>query len=285
MAAPALVAVAILVAGARAGRTRVGAIAVVNSANRKRDSPSAPAELRVRVVAWSADPGVRTAAVVLAATGVTAFALWSPVAALLGPPAAIYAARRRRRAQARRDADRVRAEAADLAGAMVAELRAGQPVFEAFTLAAGTLDGPMRGLLVEAVAVARVGGDIPAALTRTASAPGAEALARVAACWRVAAERGAGFATALDRVAAGLRAEEAGRGELTAELAGARSTARLLAGLPLFGVLLGTGIGAHPTDVLLRTPLGVLCLTLGLALTAAGLTWTDRIADHACRGW
>ncbi|MEU8139880.1 type II secretion system F family protein [Streptodolium elevatio] len=205
----------------------------------------------------------------------------SLVPLVLALPASVYSVRRRARAEALRAAVERRSGIAELATAMVGELRAGQPPSEAFTAATQVLTGPVRSCLTEAVAVARVGGDIPDALVRAAAAPGADALARIAACWRVAAERGAGFAPALDRIAVGLRAEESGHRELEAELSGARTTARLLAALPLVGLLLGQGVGANPLDVLLHTPLGIGCLTLGLILIALGLDWTDRIARDA----
>ncbi len=67
---------------------------------------------------------------------------------------------------------------------------------------------------------------------------------------------GAGLAAALDRVAAALRAEADQRDDLRAQLAGPRSTAVLLALLPVFGLVLGAGLGAHPSAVLLHTPPG-----------------------------
>ena len=85
-------------------------------------------------------------------------------------------------------------------------------------------------------------------------------------------------ARALDRVADGLRGEQAVRRELSAELAAPRATARLLALLPGFAMLLGGGIGAHPLRFLTGTPLGLACLVLGLALIASGVVWTDRMA-------
>jgi tight adherence protein B len=61
-------------------------------------------------------------------------------------------------------------------------------------------------------------------------------------------------------------------------LAGARSSARILAALPLFGTALGYSLGADPLSFLTSTPPGWLCLTAGLALTALGLHWTTRLA-------
>jgi tight adherence protein B len=110
---------------------------------------------------------------------------------------------------------------------------------------------------------------------------GTRGLAAVAACWQVAVDGGAGLAAALDRVAAALRAEADQRDDLRAQLAGPRSTAVLLALLPLFGVVLGAGLGAAPSRVLLHTPPGLLCLVLGVVLEWAGLAWTGRIIRGA----
>jgi tight adherence protein B len=208
----------------------------------------------------------------------------SPVPLLLAAPGAGYLRREQARAAARRDAEALRTGVTELASAMVGELRAGKPPADSLLAAAETLDGPLRTRLADVVNVARVGGDVPTALTRAAAPPGADALARIAACWRVAAERGAGFAAALSRVAAGLRAEDAGHCEVEAELSGARSTAHLLAVLPAFGLLLGQAVGADPVDVLTHSPLGVGCLVAGLVLIALGLDWTDRIARGGV-GW
>ena len=77
--------------------------------------------------------------------------------------------------------------------------------------------------------------------------------------------------------------EDATRREVVAALEPPRATARLLALLPVFGLLLGTGIGADPWGFLVGTPVGVGCLAAGCALGLAGLTWVERLADGAER--
>lgn len=159
-----------------------------------------------------------------------------------------------------------------LCGAVVGGLRAGKQPNEALLATAAG---------VEVAAAARFGGDVPGALRRAAGAPGAEGLRGVAACWQAAAEGGAGLAEGLDRVAVALRAEQRSRAELAAELAGPRSTAGLLAGLPLVGLLIGGAIGAEPLRVLLHTPVGLGCLVLGGLLEWGGMAWTGRIVRGA----
>ena len=60
-----------------------------------------------------------------------------------------------------------------------------------------------------------------------------------------------------------------------------RASARLLAMLPLVGLLMAVGLGADPMHVLLETTYGQLALCAGIALELVGLAWTDRIARRA----
>lgn len=206
----------------------------------------------------------------------------APVLAVLAPPLGLFgrsvlAARSR----AKRVAD-TRAAVATLCATLAVELRAGRTPLEALTRAGDEAPaGPAATVLAGPVAAARSHGDLVGALLSAAEIEGAAALRRLAACWRVSESSGAGLALAVDRVADGLRAEETQRREVAAELAAPRATARLLAVLPLAGLLLGAGIGAHPLAVLLHTPYGLACLVLGAALDVAGLAWTARIARSA----
>ena len=90
---------------------------------------------------------------------------------------------------------------------------------------------------------------------------------------------GAGLAAALERVVAGARADEEVRREVEAALAAPRATAKVLAVLPLFGIALGTALGADPVGWLLGSPVGWAVLTAGLGLAVGGVGWTRRIAD------
>lgn len=183
---------------------------------------------------------------------------------------------RRRRADAQ--ATVLATEVIALCGAVAGELRAGRQPDEALRVAltdgAGVAGPPV-------MAAARFGGDVPAALREVAQRPGAEGLAAVAACWQVAADRGAGLAAGLERIAAALGAERAQREELLAQLAGTRSTAVMLAVLPVLGLAMGTAMGSRPLWFLLHAPEGLACLLIGGLLEAVGLWWTARIVRAA----
>lgn len=219
----------------------------------------------------------------LAATA--AFLLLGPVAGLLAA-AAVVAGRRGLQA-VRASADRERSEAAtaEACGALAAELRAGRPQDAALALAAEDLPPPMSEAVRRAVVSARLGGDVPAALHAAAEGAASNAggllLRRLATCWQVAGRTGAGLADVVDALATDLRGRERLRLETNAALAGPRTTAWLLAGLPVVGVAMAAGFGASPARVLLRTPAGLACLVLGTVLDLMGVLWTRRLVRRA----
>ncbi|MGW7359627.1 type II secretion system F family protein [Streptomyces sp. NPDC054802] len=205
-----------------------------------------------------------------------AFAAESPLPLALGA-AAVPLVRRWLLARERgRDRDRRVQGVIDLCGATAGELRAGLQPAQALFLAAGATD-VLGDAEAAVLAAARFGGDVPGALRKAARQPGAEGLAGMAACWRVAVDSGAGLAAGLDRLEAALRSESDQREDLKAQLAGAWSTVALLALLPVAGLAMGWALGAEPLYVLFHTPAGIACLVTGGLLETAGLCWAGRI--------
>ena len=189
----------------------------------------------------------------------------------------VRALRRRHRARAATAARRERViEACAL---LASDLRAGRVPAEALAGASAVCPE-----LVTAVSAARLGDDVAVALDQAAEVPGADGLRAVAAGWRVAEQSGAALAGVVERIATALRADEQVRRQVTAGLAGTRATGRLLAGLPILGLALGHAVGADPIGFLTGTPIGWLCLTAGLVLAGAGLTWIERLADSGTDG-
>ncbi|MFI6506113.1 type II secretion system F family protein [Streptosporangium sp. NPDC050855] len=171
----------------------------------------------------------------------------------------------------------------ELCQALAAELSAGRTAGEALVRAVQAVDFPDPLVLRPVVAAARDGGDVPAALLAVRPEQGGEAFRGLAACWRVSVTTGAVLAALVDRVAGSLREAEAHRRDVAAQLAGPRATARLLAGLPLLGLLMATGLGMRPLHFLFGGPLGVGCLVVGLGLDLGGLWWTRRLVARAQR--
>ncbi|WP_406177881.1 type II secretion system F family protein [Streptomyces sp. NBC_00996] len=224
---------------------------------------------RLRAGGWPV-----VAALVVALLGASVLPL------LLGAAGVPLLRRVRRATEARRERERRGDAVIALCGALAGEVRAGRQPGEALVRAARDSGGLGEAKAV-VLAAAKFGGDVPGALTDAARQPGADGLVGLAACWRVAVDRGAGLAAGLDRLEGALRAERDQRADLRAQLAGARSTAVMLAGLPVLGLLLGTALGADPLHVLLHTGPGLGCLLVGGVLEGAGLCWALRIVRGA----
>jgi tight adherence protein B len=237
-----------------------------------------------------------------AAAGLVLAVLGASVLPVVVGAAGVPLLRRVRLAREERRVRERRAAAVIALCAVVAgEVRAGRQPGEALVRAVRDFEGPGDGGVggsggsgagapesgglgetqAAVLAAARFGGDVPGALAAAARRPGAEGLLGLAACWRVAVDQGAGLAAGLDRLEGALRAERDQRAELRAQLAGARSTAWMLAALPVLGLGLGTALGADPLHVLLHTGSGLGCLLVGGLLEGVGMWWATRIVRGA----
>jgi tight adherence protein B len=156
---------------------------------------------------------------------------------------------------------------------LAAELDAGSRPGAAFAAAADVCPEHRDELTTSARACAE-GRDPPL------TAPALQGLARA---WAVAMATGAPMADVVRRVADDVAARIEQRRAVNAAVAGARSSALLLAALPVLGLLLGAAMQARPLDVLLRTPAGQLLGLAGVALDALGLLWTQVLVARAER--
>jgi tight adherence protein B len=179
-----------------------------------------------------------------------------------------------RRHKARRAAAKNAAAVATACRLLAGLLRLGHVPSSALRAAAGECP-----LLVEIVAVQQVGGAVAPALRRLGVRPGGRGLAELGAAWEVAERTGASLGATLDALAERLAATSAVSDVVSAELAAPRATGRLLAVLPVAGLLLGYGMGGDPVAFLTGSPAGQVSLALGVALGCAGVLWTERIAD------
>jgi tight adherence protein B len=187
--------------------------------------------------------------------------------------------------QDRGSRDQERAGAVEALSVLASDLRAGRPPESALAAAAGVAVGSVAHLLQAAADAGRVGADPAAVLGQGAAGSVApDLLAGLAACWEVCSSTGSSLAAAVDRLSEALRAEQAQRQAVDAELAGPRATAVLLAVLPVAGIGLAAALGARPLHVLLHTALGGGCLALGIGLDLVGLWWTGRLVAAAGGG-
>ncbi|TQM81629.1 tight adherence protein B [Saccharothrix saharensis] len=172
-----------------------------------------------------------------------------------------------------RQRDRLAASVAlaDGVQAFVAELRSGAHPAKAAMGAAEDAQRPATDVLRAIAATSSRGGDVEAAL---ADFPDAHQLARA---WRLSAVHGVPLADVVDAVRRDLDRRVAFAGQVHARMAGPRAGAAVLAGLPLFGVVLGELGGAGPLAVLSGTPPGQVLLVVGVVLICAGLRWSGRL--------
>lgn len=175
---------------------------------------------------------------------------------------------------AERDDERCRAELAATIAALQNEYAAGATVAGAFTAAAAS-SGRFQDAISSAAGLAREGNDVAVALHADGQ------LARLAVACDLVSRSGAPLGRLLAGVQADLEADRRMHRALRTVLAGPRSSALLLAGLPLIGLAMGCGMGAHPERVLLHTTAGLVALSAGVLLDLAGLAWTLALSQRA----
>lgn len=134
--------------------------------------------------------------------------------------------------------------------------------------------------LEAAAAASRLGTDVSSALERSSTVPGQDGLRTIAAAWRVSGRTGAPIASVVGRVAETLREQEKIQGVLEAEMSAARISGRIMACLPLFGLALGTIMGADPLGFLFSHWTGEWLVLGGVVLSTVGIAWTERIAGR-----
>lgn len=242
---------------------------------RARLVPALPAGRRIavgpRAVGWCCGCVCAAAALVLPWTTVLSGALVSAVAGV----------RYRRRIRGKRGAEEGRTLEAAL-DVLVGELRVGVHPVHAFDVAAAETTGAVSAGMRAVAARARLGADVAAGLRAAAeSSAQPQHWERLAACWELANTHGLAIATLMRAAQRDIVERQRFSAVVGSDLAGARATAAILAGLPLLGLLLGQLIGARPVGFLFGGHAGGCFLTAGVTLTCVGLWWSDRVADRA----
>ena len=214
-----------------------------------------------------------------AAVAVLAGAVLStPLVAALAGVGAFLGARAWLAARMAREADGRLRSLADGLGALAVELRSGRSldaaVGAAVAACADSGCGPPLARSLRVPAAARAGPEDPVL---------DEALDRIAAAVRLSERTGCSLAAVAGAVEDDLRARHRHRLELRAATAAPRASASMLAGLPVLGLAMGSGVGADPWGVLTGSPVGQVLLVAGVGLEVAGLAWTRRLVARALR--
>lgn len=125
------------------------------------------------------------------------------------------------------------------------------------------------------------GGEAAAALRRSAGDLGCAGLVDLADAWEISVRTGASLVDAVDAATRRLAAEGEAARVVEAELAAARLSGRMMALLPFVGLVLASVLGGDPVSFLVGSPLGWLCLNVGVALGCAGILWIEAVAVAA----
>lgn len=214
-------------------------------------------------------------------TGLVGILVALAVVAAAGTPGRAARPDTREQAVVRRPRARVAPDLSAVLLGVCAQLRAGAAPGEAWSRALGTADAP---------AVPRADALLTATSRpvrpwsrRRADDGAVQRVRAVLAAARLSDELGAPLAGVLDRIASAVAADEAADGERRAALAGPRSTAQVLAWLPLLGLALGWLLGADPVEVVLAGGLGTASAVLGVAMLLLGRWWTAALLARAGR--
>lgn len=219
-------------------------------------------------------PGWLGAAVAGAGAGAVASCVAGPLAGTLAAVSGCGLVGCARLLGSERDGERCRAELVAIVALLRDEYAAGAAFGAAFT-AAAALPGRFSAPMGRAAELAGGGHDVTPALAAE------RRLASLAVACDLAGRSGAPLARSLAGAHADLAAEQRAYRAVRAALAGPRSSAVLLAALPVVGLAMGSGMGAHPERVLLRTTIGQLALVAGVLLDLAGLVWTLLLSRRA----
>ncbi|WP_395309630.1 type II secretion system F family protein [Mycobacterium sp. AMU20-3851] len=239
-----------------------------------------PAPARTRLAgaqrAWKPSAWTVRAAAVPVVLGA---ALLLPATVLLAAALlAITLFARRRAAAVRRRRSAESAALRDGLDMVAGELRAGAHPVSAFGAAGAELGGDVGERLLMVAARGRLGADVATGLRAVAArSPLPDSWERLAVCWQLAATHGLAIATLMRAAQHDIVERDRFRARVDAGLAGARTTAAVLAGMPVLGIALGQLIGADPLGFLFSGGPGGVLLVIGIALSCLGLYWSDRI--------
>jgi hypothetical protein len=101
-----------------------------------------------------------------------------------------------------------------------------------------------------------------------------------ASLWQVCENNGAALSPALNQFAQQIRMEKELRQELSSSMSGAKLSAWVLAGLPLFGIVLAGFLGVNSLEWLAGSKIGNFNIVAALILEVIGIIWVRKITSR-----
>jgi len=101
-----------------------------------------------------------------------------------------------------------------------------------------------------------------------------------ASLWQVCENNGAALSPALNQFAQQIRVENELRQELSSSMSGAKLSAWVLAGLPLFGIVLAGFLGVNSLEWLANSKIGNFNIVAALILEVIGIIWVRKITSR-----
>ena len=98
--------------------------------------------------------------------------------------------------------------------------------------------------------------------------------------WQVCEDKGAALSPALNQFAQQIRTEKELRQELSSSLSGAKLSAWVLAGLPLFGIVLAGFLGVNSLQWLSNSSIGNYNIIAAIILEIFGIIWVTKITSR-----
>ena len=98
--------------------------------------------------------------------------------------------------------------------------------------------------------------------------------------WQVCENNGAALSPALSQFAQQIRTEKELREELSSSMSGAKLSAWVLAGLPLFGIVLAGFLGVNSLHWLSNSSIGNYNIVAALILETTGIVWVTKITSR-----
>ena len=98
--------------------------------------------------------------------------------------------------------------------------------------------------------------------------------------WQVCENNGAALYPALNQFAEQIRTEKELRQELSSSMSGAKLSAWVLAGLPLFGIVLAGFLGVNSLQWLSNSSIGNYNIIAALFLEITGIVWVTKITSR-----